>query len=149
MTLLLALACEDTPGPDQGVIGREPDAPSHAWMDELPHEVTGELDGGAHPSIVGAFDPTLQDAVTAYADCVYLFDVCLSDGTGNFDGCVDSVAICRTDEPWTLEGPCCPSACEDAYDQRRAAGEAGFDAWLRTYALAPEDCFAGLPEGGL
>ncbi|MCB9761198.1 MAG: hypothetical protein H6739_15260 [Alphaproteobacteria bacterium] len=144
--LILLIACNGKApdpatetGPD-----RVPDPPDDGWMAQVPDAAWAETTPAAHGGTSTHFDPELRDAVTAYADCGAELAACLETTQGDFAACMGSVPICQTDTPWT-EGPCCPAACEDAFNEKVAAGMSAFDAYARTIVLEP-DCFPGLDE---
>jgi hypothetical protein len=115
-----------------------------AWADALP-EGMKDPPQNAHGGFDLAFNPTLRDPVTAYADCGAWLSGCLEDRQGDFDACVASVPICQTDTPWE-EGDCCPSACQADYQTAVAGGTAPYNAYIDTFAL-DRTCFAGLAGG--
>jgi hypothetical protein len=113
---------------------------------DLPEDLTAEPlvsnDGG----LPVRFEAGRADAVTAWADCAAILTACLEARGGAFDACVGGVPTCTTAEPWTEDSACCPSACVGGYQAARDAGGSEFDAFIDTFAIAP-DCMPGLEEG--
>lgn len=105
-----------------------PDLPDLAA--EVPAAWLGDGVTPGHGGLPLAVDPELRDGITALADCAATVSVCLEGTSGDFDRCMRRAPVCETDTPWSEAQPCCPRACRDQYDERRAAGASGFDAYV-------------------
>lgn len=66
-------------------------------------------------------DVELKDSVTAAGACAALIVACVSPDERNIHGCFLNTATCATETPWNEE-LCCPTACLDAYRERRESG---------------------------
>jgi len=87
-------------------------------------------------------DPTTSDAITAVGRCADLVTHCGSDGR-SLDDCVAAAPGCKPDRPWKEDDDCCPSACKDAYEERRDGGAEPIDAFEHVFFL-DHSCFPGL-----
>lgn len=149
LALLILTACgkDDPkgagPGTDTDVV--LPGELDESWVDTLPEGLKDPPEN-AHGGLDLAFDPTLRDAVTAYADCGAWMSGCLKDTSGDFAGCIDVVPICQTEEPWN-EGDCCPAACQADFRAAVGQGTDPADAYMDIFAL-DRTCFPGLQGGG-
>jgi hypothetical protein len=117
------------------------------------------LGGGL--SLVLAYDETLDDPITRWADCLGRVNACYQSNCGAIAGCVDAIPRCAS----ANGGPgCCPSACIEAFhaaldggtDEPTAltrsflAGECipGFSAMRATADAAPAPVDAGADADG-
>ena len=99
-------------------------------------------DAAVAPPDLG-FDPSQNDAITAYGHCAQLVLDCV-EAQGLDDACVEGVRVCATDRPWEEDEWCCARDCVERYQARRAIGEEIFSAVLAVFR-DERDCMPGVP----
>ena len=121
-----------------GACGGEPpakaNAPPPAVATALPAELAASLpkspnglplllqQGGVlGPGIGLAFDASLDDPITRWAECLSRVRGCRATNAGAIAGCVDLVPVCATNAGGK---GCCPASCVAAFKARVAAGSA-------------------------
>ncbi|MEZ4473265.1 MAG: hypothetical protein R3F60_21260 [bacterium] len=126
---------------DAGPPDEVPDAAARPGIPDL--GLDGAVGNPANGIEVG-FDPTQNDAVTAYGQCLQLILDCTAAQGAVEDACVTGVRRCATDRPWEEADWCCAAACIDAYEAARRAGMAPFDA-LQASLVQHRECMPGVP----
>lgn len=89
-------------------------------------------------ALVLAYDSTIDDAVSRWADCISLVDACYSTTCGSIVDCIDAIPACP--DPGGGAG-CCPAACNSAFHTALSAGEPESQAAQDSFVRG--DCVAG------
>ncbi|MBK7863517.1 MAG: hypothetical protein IPJ65_33925 [Archangiaceae bacterium] len=87
-------------------------------------------------------DPTVKDPLSALAECADLLSYCYAPGSATLSQCFERLRKCTTDTPWS-EAPCCPAACQTAYEAELSAGKPPAAALEKVLFREP-DCFPGV-----
>jgi len=88
-------------------------------------------------------DPTVKDPLTGLAACADSISYCYAPPSVSISQCFASVRKCTSaTDPWNESTPCCPSACQTAYDAEVAGGMGHVQALEKVLFREP-DCYPG------
>ncbi|MBL8951595.1 MAG: hypothetical protein JNK82_12510 [Myxococcaceae bacterium] len=88
-------------------------------------------------------DPTVRDPLTGLAACADLVSYCYAPPDLGLSACFALARKCETPAPWNEPSPCCPAACQTAFDAEIARGT-GHAAALEKVLFREPDCYPGV-----
>ncbi len=88
-------------------------------------------------------DPTVRDPLTGLAACADFISYCYAPPNIGIGECFERARKCETAEPWNEASPCCPVACQTAFDGAVAGGMSHVQALEKVLFREP-DCYPGV-----